>query len=94
MKYSQQFREKKEIVQSKHVSAGFDGFVDFVVKPVNYYEFALKLKNLFAHLKNFRKICRIFSISIDKSSEIRYNVGSTHIISENRSIVKWYFVFS
>ena len=29
---------------------------DFVVKPINYYEFALKLKNLFAHLKDFRKI--------------------------------------
>ena len=29
---------------------------DFVVKPVNYYEFALKLKNLFEYLKNFRKI--------------------------------------
>ena len=44
--------------------------------------------------KDFQKFCRISSISIDKSSEIRYNVGSTHIISENRSIVKWYFVFS
>ena len=34
MKYSQQFREKKEVVQSKYVTAGFDGFIDYVVKPV------------------------------------------------------------
>ena len=34
MKYSEQFKEKKEIVQSKHVTAGFDGFIDYVVKPV------------------------------------------------------------
>lgn len=34
MKYSQQFKDKKELVQSKFVSAGFDGFIDYVVKPV------------------------------------------------------------
>ena len=34
MKYSEQFKTKKEAVQSKYVSAGFDGFVDYVVKPV------------------------------------------------------------
>lgn len=34
MKYSQQFKEKKETVQSKQVCAGFDGFIDYVVRPV------------------------------------------------------------
>ncbi len=34
MKYSEQFKEKKDIIQSKKVSIGFDGFVDFVFRPV------------------------------------------------------------
>ena len=29
MKYSKQFNEKKEMVQSKYVCAGFDGFIDY-----------------------------------------------------------------
>lgn len=34
MKYSEQFLAKKDEVQSKLVSVGFDGFVDYVIKPV------------------------------------------------------------
>ncbi len=34
MKYSEQFASKKELVQSKKVSVGFDGFVDLVIRPV------------------------------------------------------------
>ena len=34
MKYSEQFAAKKSIIQSKKVSIGFDGFVDYVVKPI------------------------------------------------------------
>lgn len=34
MKYSQQFKERKEIIQSKKVSVGFDGFIDLVVRPL------------------------------------------------------------
>lgn len=34
MKYSEQFASKKEIIQSKKVCAGFDGFVDLVIRPV------------------------------------------------------------
>lgn len=34
MKYSQQFASKKEVIQSKKVCAGFDGFVDLVIRPV------------------------------------------------------------
>ena len=34
MKYSEQFAAKKEIIQSKKVSIGFDGFVDYVIKPI------------------------------------------------------------
>ena len=38
MKYSQQFKEQKETVQSKLVCAGFDGFIDYVVRPVKTRE--------------------------------------------------------
>lgn len=38
MKYSQQFKEKKEIIQSKKVCLGFDGFVDLVIRPVKTRE--------------------------------------------------------
>lgn len=34
MKYSEQFKSKKDIIQSKKVSVGFDGFVDLVLRPV------------------------------------------------------------
>lgn len=34
MKYSQQFTQKKALIQSKKVSVGFDGFVDLVIRPV------------------------------------------------------------
>ncbi len=34
MKYSEQFAKKKELIQKKKVSIGFDGFVDLVIKPV------------------------------------------------------------
>lgn len=34
MKYSEQFKAKKEVVQSKSVCVGFDGFVDYVIRPV------------------------------------------------------------
>lgn len=34
MKYSEQFISKKEIIQKKTVSIGFDGFVDLVIRPV------------------------------------------------------------
>ena len=34
MKYSEQFKSKKELLQSKTVCVGFDGFVDLVIRPV------------------------------------------------------------
>ncbi len=34
MVYSKQFIEKKDLIQSKTVSIGFDGFVDLVIRPV------------------------------------------------------------
>ena len=34
MKYSEQFASKKELIQKKTVSIGFDGFVDFLIRPV------------------------------------------------------------
>lgn len=34
MKYSEQFLAKKDLIQKKMVSVGFDGFVDFVIHPV------------------------------------------------------------
>ena len=34
MKYSEQFKSKKEIIQGKKVSIGFDGFVDLIVHPI------------------------------------------------------------
>ncbi len=34
MKYSKQFESKKELIQSKSVSIGFDGFVDLLIRPV------------------------------------------------------------
>ncbi|MBQ4527082.1 MAG: hypothetical protein II998_03325 [Clostridia bacterium] len=34
MKYSENFAAKKDILQSKKVSIGFDGFVDLVIRPV------------------------------------------------------------
>ena len=34
MKYSELFKSKKELVQSKYVCAGFDGFVDFLIHAV------------------------------------------------------------
>ena len=34
MEYSKQFKEKKELLQQKKVCAGFDGFVDYVMRPV------------------------------------------------------------
>ena len=34
MKYSAQFASKKDVIQSKKVCAGFDGFVDLVIRPV------------------------------------------------------------
>jgi len=34
MKYSEQFKQKKETLQSKKVCVGFDGFVDLVIRPV------------------------------------------------------------
>lgn len=34
MKYSEQFARNKALIQSKTVCAGFDGFVDFLLKPV------------------------------------------------------------
>ncbi len=34
MKYSELFKSKKELVQSKYVCAGFDGFVDLLIHPV------------------------------------------------------------
>lgn len=34
MKYSEQFASKKDIIQNKKVCVGFDGFVDYVIRPV------------------------------------------------------------
>lgn len=34
MNYSQRFMSKKDLIQSKKVSIGFDGFVDLVIRPV------------------------------------------------------------
>ena len=34
MNYSQQFASKKALIQSKKVSIGFDGFVDYLIHPV------------------------------------------------------------
>ena len=34
MNYSQQFASKKALIQSKKVSIGFDGFVDYLIYPV------------------------------------------------------------
>ncbi len=34
MKYSEQFAARKELIQKKTVSIGFDGFVDLVIRPV------------------------------------------------------------
>ncbi len=34
MKYSEQFLSKKEIIQSKKVCVGFDGFIDTVIRPI------------------------------------------------------------
>lgn len=34
MKYSEQFREKKAVLESKTVCVGFDGFVDLLIHPV------------------------------------------------------------
>lgn len=34
MNYSKQFEEKKSVLQSKKVSVGFDGFVDYVIRPI------------------------------------------------------------
>lgn len=34
MSYSENFKQKKEILQSKKVSVGFDGFIDLVIRPV------------------------------------------------------------
>ncbi len=34
MKYSEQFLSKKEIIQNKTVSIGFDGFVDLLIHPI------------------------------------------------------------
>ena len=38
MKYSEQFKSKKEVIKSKKVSIGFDGFVDLVIRPVKTRE--------------------------------------------------------
>ncbi len=32
--YSEQFKKNKDVIQSKKVCAGFDGFVDFLINPV------------------------------------------------------------
>ena len=34
MKYSEQFKLKKDLLQSKKVCVGFDGFIDLVIRPV------------------------------------------------------------
>ena len=34
MKYSEQFASRKELLQKKTVCVGFDGFVDYVIRPV------------------------------------------------------------
>ena len=34
MKYSEQFKAKKSEIQSKKVCVGFDGFVDYVIRPI------------------------------------------------------------
>ncbi|MBQ2890261.1 MAG: hypothetical protein IJE44_01275 [Clostridia bacterium] len=34
MKYSKQFKERKDLIRSKKVSIGFDGFIDYLIHPV------------------------------------------------------------
>ena len=34
MEYSKQFASKKELIQSKTVCVGFDGFIDYIIRPV------------------------------------------------------------
>lgn len=34
MKYSEQFKGKKDLIQKKTASIGFDGFVDYLIHPV------------------------------------------------------------
>ena len=34
MKYSEQFKERRDLIQSKKVSIGFDGFIDYLIHPV------------------------------------------------------------
>ncbi|MBQ2942559.1 MAG: carbohydrate kinase family protein [Clostridia bacterium] len=34
MRYSAQFKSKKELIQSKTVCVGFDGFIDYIIRPV------------------------------------------------------------
>ncbi len=38
MKYSKQFNERKDLIRSKKVSIGFDGFIDYVIRPVKTRE--------------------------------------------------------
>jgi len=38
MKYSEQFKSKKKVIQNKKVCLGFDGFVDLVIRPVKTRE--------------------------------------------------------
>ena len=38
MKYSEQFKSRKNILQNKTVCVGFDGFIDYVIRPVKTRE--------------------------------------------------------
>lgn len=58
---------------------------DFIVKPVSYYIFALKMNGLFEYLKNFRKVMVMVSSNQGKKvinvSELKYIEVNKHTIT-------------
>ncbi len=73
MKYSEQFTERKKLIQSKKVSIGFDGFVDFVVRPIEK-RIDEKTCTYFPTIDKFGE--KITSLA-GRSGNIELNISST-----------------
>ena len=43
MKYSENFKAKKDLILKKTVSVGFDGFVDYLIQQVDKLKFMTKI---------------------------------------------------
>ena len=73
MKYSEQFKSKKDLIQSRTVSVGFDGFVDLLIRPIQ----TRQDENTCTHFATIDKFGEKLTSLAGRSGNVELDVQST-----------------